>query len=121
MLDLELLRDDTLLIGLETLNRLQSVFWCQIFGSCRRVGDEEPAEHADNDGDKTEEEIDNLVNVELAVRDTSETVANGRAEDGSETVCTVPAGNSKRLLRSAVEGDGNDGEEGNSGSFEPTE
>lgn len=121
LFEAEFLRDNTLLIGLQALDSLEAVFGRKELGLAWAIGNEEPREDADDNGNETEEEVNDLVDVQFAVGNSSEAVTDSRAEDSSETICAVPAGNSEGLLCSAIEGNGDDREEGNCSSLEPPE
>ena len=121
MSKVELVRHDTLLIGLYTVDGLETVLGREIACFTRGVVGPEVGEQADANCEEAEEEVDHLVVEEVGTVDASEAVDDWRAEHGAETVAGVPAGDAKGLLGAAVEGDGHEGEEGDDGGFEEAE
>ena len=121
LLEVEFVRDDTLLVGLESVDGLETVLGRQVASFSGTVLGPEVCDGADADGQESEEEVDDLVFVEGGGVDAAETVYDGRADQCAEAVAAVPGCDAERLLRASVEGNGDHGEERDDGSLKGTQ
>lgn len=117
LLPVELVRHDALLVGLETVDGLETVLGGEVAGLSGAVVGPEVGHQADDDGDETEEEVDDLVAEEGLGVDASEPIHDRGAQQGAQAVAAVPARDPERLLGTPVEGNGNDGEVGDDGGL----
>lgn len=118
LLPVELVRDDTLLVGLQAINSLEAIFGREVAGLSGTVVCPPVCDESDEDGEEAEEEVHDLVSVKSRRVNATETVNNWRTEKCAKTVTAVPTRHAEGLLGASVEGDCNDREERNDGRLE---
>jgi hypothetical protein len=98
VLPVELVRNDTLLVGLQAIDGLETVPWCEEARLSGAVVRPPVCRDTDDDSHQTEEEVNHLVAEEGVRVDATKAIYDGRTDQGAETVAAVPARNAKWLL-----------------------
>lgn len=121
MLPVELVRNDTLLVGLQSIDSLKAVLGGQEAGLPRTIVSPPVCAEPDNNGQKTKEKIHDLVAEECLGVNAAKAVDNRGAEQSAKPVAAVPTCDTERLLGTPVECDGNDREKRDNSSLEGSE
>lgn len=100
----ELVRNDTLLVGLETVDGLEAVLGREVAGLTGAVVCPPVSGEADDDGHETKEEVDDLVAVKGVGVDAAKAIDDRGTDQSAQTVAAVPASDAEGLFGASVKG-----------------
>ena len=121
MLPVELMRDDTLLIGLQSIDRLETVLSCQIPSLSGTIMCPPIREKTNGDSQEAEKEVNDLIPEECMRVYTTKAIDNRSTDQSAKAIAAVPACNPERLFGAPVEGNGDDREKRNDSGLKGTE